>query len=86
MKTVAYGLFGALAAVALGTSALAQDQGDTDHQLDFVVVDANNDGAVDLVEAQSAVPSLMPEEFAAMDEDNDGLLTQGEWANLSGYT
>ncbi len=51
--------------------------------VEFVVADADGDGAVTMEEAMAALPSVSSEMLAAADTNGDGVLSQPEYEALA---
>ncbi len=51
--------------------------------VEFVVADANGDGAVTMEEAMIVLPSVSPDTLKAADTDGDGVLSQAEYEALA---
>ena len=67
----------AITAATFGSVAIAQDM-----ETAFVNADGNKDKVVSYDEAQGAVSTLTPDQFATADANGDGTLDEGEFIGL----
>ena len=67
--------------LALGLSAFSMAA--YAQAVEFVVADANGDGAVTMEEAMAALPTVSSDMLAAADTDGDGILSQPEYEALA---